>query len=257
MLAPFDDNVDETSHNYRAMLPFQLSFGETLATLTFAYVVAVASFNAGYFQGVPSRFVELFSFADLVNTNIPILQYIIGLFSIYCILSLVFFIPGRLVSGALDRVLSATPLRNIDFNTFSIIVLVVMGGGCWYYSSELDRINNPFFSLEFVPCALFYAILLDSSWGAYRLKQISRRTLVFQLAINAIMFCYMSGRMWIKYEVRVPTGVQAMYTQNGCLDRKLLRSTSNGYLLYSFDLKQFEYREKSEIKTIYGSRGCV
>ena len=44
-----------------------------------------------------------------------------------------------------------------------------------------------------------------------------------------------------------------MYTEAGCLERKLLRTSSSGYLLYSFDLKQFEFRDKSAIKVIYGT----
>jgi hypothetical protein len=64
--------------------------------------------------------------------------------------------------------------------------------------------------------------------------------------------------MWLKYEIRNSDGVQAMYLQSGdCLERKLLRASSGGYLLYSFDLKQFEYREKGSVKTIYGSKGCT
>ena len=62
----------------------ELSIGEWIALLTVVYIVCVATFNAGYFSIIPSRFDLIFSFADLVGTNISVLQYFFSIFTTAC-----------------------------------------------------------------------------------------------------------------------------------------------------------------------------
>jgi hypothetical protein len=239
------------------MIGLGVSLGEALAAATFAYVFAVASFNAGYFDKVPSRFVELFSFSDLVNSNIPILQYIISVYTTYCVLSILFAVPRHFLSKGIDKLVTAEtiPAWSIDLLPFISLILLSIAaiGGSYHY----DAVDNKFFTLEFLPWAILFGFIFDFTWTNYRRNEITQRNFLIQIAINAIIFCHISGRMWLKYEIRNPDGIQAIYLQSGdCLDRKLLRASASGYLLYSFDLKQFEFRDKGSIKTIYGIKGC-
>jgi hypothetical protein len=240
------------------MINLGISLGEALAATTIAYVIAVASFNAGYFDNVPSRFVELFAFSDLVNANVPILQYIISIYSTYCAFSFVFAVPKHFLSRAADKVFSFKPLSDWSLDAISLIGIAFMSAGAIITTIYCNSINNKVFTIEFLPWAILFWFLFDVAWSNYRLDKISQKSFLIQVAVNAIFFCHISGRMWLKYETRNSDGVQAIYLQSGeCLNRKLLRSTSNGLLLYSFDLKQFEFRDRGSIRTIYGTSGCT
>ena len=65
------------------MMLFGLGFGELIAAGTLVYVLCVAAFNAGYYSKIGGRFIELFSFADMLGANVPIFQYFLSLFAIY------------------------------------------------------------------------------------------------------------------------------------------------------------------------------
>jgi hypothetical protein len=240
------------------MIGLGISLGEALAATTFAYVFAVASFNAGYFDNVPSRFVELFSFSDLVNANIPILQYIIGVYTTYCLISFLFAVPRHFASKGLDKLISATPLPPWSIDFFPYVAMGLVAIAAILLSFQLNAVGNKIFTLEFLPWAFLFGMIFDFTWTNYRIKAISQRSLIIQIAINAVVFCHLSGRMWLKYEIRNPDGIQAIYLQSGdCVNRKLLRASGSGLLLYSFDLNQFEFRDKGSIRTIYGASGCT
>ena len=49
--------------------PIELSTTEWIGLLTLAYLTCVATFNAGYFSQIPSRFDVLFSFSDLLGCH--------------------------------------------------------------------------------------------------------------------------------------------------------------------------------------------
>jgi hypothetical protein len=68
-----------------------ISIGETLTVLTLLYVSTIAAFNAAYFANVPGNFAEFFSLTDLIQTNIPILQYFFSL-------ALTYFLAGLVIS---------------------------------------------------------------------------------------------------------------------------------------------------------------
>lgn len=243
------------------MLPFGLTISEALGLTSLAYVLAIAAFNAGYFSSVPSRFVELFSFGDIVNSNIPILQYILALYFSYIVLApivyLVFLLPKKLVEAGIERGVTRRSLPSWTFDAIDLAAFIMLGMGCLLITYELDKAQNTIFSLEFIPWAALYTFIFQDFRIRYSKKHITLRTFMIQAAINATVFCYTTGRMWIKYELRAPADVQAIYSQSGCMDRKLLRSTSSGYLLYSPTLKQFEFRDKGEIKVIYDRQGCT
>lgn len=82
---------------------------------------SISAFNAGYFSRIPGHFTELFTFSDLIGTNIQILQYFISAFSIFCTFS--FF--GGLLLAALDINISATAERvalRYHINSFLFLV---------------------------------------------------------------------------------------------------------------------------------------
>jgi hypothetical protein len=60
-----------------------LTLGESIAASTVLYFLCVAAFNAGYYSKIPARFVELFSFTDMLGANVPIFQYFLTLVAIY------------------------------------------------------------------------------------------------------------------------------------------------------------------------------
>src|SRR5688572_7959145 len=79
------DLVAPDPHSYEAVFaPIRsVGLGEILTVLTLLYVCTIASFNAAYFANVPGSFVEFFSLTDLIQTNIPIIQYFFSVFIAY------------------------------------------------------------------------------------------------------------------------------------------------------------------------------
>ena len=64
--------------------PFDFSITEWLAIVSTLYLLCIATFGAGYFDKVPGKFIELFSFSDLIGSNIPVLQFFLSMFFAYC-----------------------------------------------------------------------------------------------------------------------------------------------------------------------------
>src|SRR3979411_1781880 len=89
-------------------------------------------------------------------------------------------------------------------------------------------------------------------WVGYKNDFVTRKTLAFVIVLGAVTSSHMIGRSWFDYDVSSKNGVQSMFIAGGiCLERKILRTGSNGYLLYSPALKTFEFRPKDEIKVVY------
>lgn len=236
----------------------RISWSELIATLTILYAICIASFNAGYFDKVPNQFVQLFSFSDMLGASIPILQYLITLYFIYVGLFLLTFVFVILFWERHNARIERVIVRSIDHGvtyvvTITLIVLlpIIIGGVL------RDVFHNTIFTLEFTPFAAAQWIILYAFVVGFKHDRFSKRNLLVTLFLNVLLFSFFTGRMWMQYEILSPLETQAMVTSsNGCIDRKLLRSSSSGYLLYSFQLKQFEFREKSDVKIIYASAGC-
>jgi len=89
-------------------------------------------------------------------------------------------------------------------------------------------------------------------WVGYKNDSVTRNTLGFVIILGAVVVSHMIGHCWFDYDVGSRNGVQSMYIAGGiCLERKILRTGSHGYLLYSPAIKQFEFRPKDEIKVVY------
>jgi hypothetical protein len=75
----YDNDFERESADPKTAEPFRVGLTEAIGALSALYVICIASFNAGYFERLKGRFIQLFSFADLIGSNI--LQYIFVVFS--------------------------------------------------------------------------------------------------------------------------------------------------------------------------------
>ncbi len=237
----------------------KISWGELIASVTVLYALAVASFNAGYFDRIPDRFVQLFSFSDMLGSNIPVLQYMIGLYVTYAALFLItfwFLVPfwerhnWRVQVGLLEVVQ--------DARLFAAVAILL--GVIPVAIGEIEReyFNNTVFSLEFIPLAISQWLILHLTYTGYKVGSLTKKTLVVSVALNMFFFSYLTGKMWLRYETLSPRGNHAVMTNSiGCIDRKLLRASSNGYLFYNLTMKQYEYRDRSDIRTLFDKPGCL
>jgi hypothetical protein len=58
--------------------PFNFSLTEWLAIFSTLYFLSITIFAAGYLYSLPGRFIELFSFTDLIGSNIAFIQVFLG-----------------------------------------------------------------------------------------------------------------------------------------------------------------------------------
>ena len=71
-------------------------------------------------------------------------------------------------------------------------------------------------------------------WVGYKNDFVSRNTLAFVIILGIVSSSHNIGHSWFDYDVSSRNGVQSMFMAGGtCLERKILRTGSNGYLLYS------------------------
>jgi hypothetical protein len=242
----------------RTVFPFGLGAAEGLAALTIAYFVCAAAFNAGYFDRVPARFVELFSFTDLLTSNISILQYFISIFTAYCMVS---FFGSWIFRRAWLR---AKPFvereLRLQYNdpVLYLLALGVLVGLFFIYLSILAALGNTSFTLEYLAWIALYGFFVYFIWLGHNFGFMSLRNTLFWVSINVLFFANITGYNWLKYDIRNQSGSQTIILKDGpCIDRKILRRGSNGYLLYNFYLRQFEFRSKDEVKTIFDRSGCM
>ncbi|MGY3103395.1 hypothetical protein [Bradyrhizobium sp. LM6.9] len=237
--------------------PTRISLGESLTVLSVLYVCSISAFNAGYFSRIPGHFTELFTFSDLIGTNIQILQYFISAFSIFCTFS--FF--GGLLLATLDINISATAERvalRYHINSFLFLVAFLV---LWFVVMAmfafLDYFKITTFTILVLPEFIFQGVLIFYFWVGYKYNQGSFRSVLVPVLIGLVMFSTASGRAWLKSEIAGTDGIQSLFLQDGvCIDRKILRASSNGFLLYNPGMEEFEFRSKDTIKTIFQRRSC-
>jgi hypothetical protein len=258
------DLIEPDPHTYQAIFaPLRsVGLGEILTVLTLLYICTITAFNAAYFTEVPGSFVEFFSLTDLIQTNLPIIQYFVSLFITYL-----------LIATALDYFASMTgtdlrvKLRDIAepvmikyhvegrryWLALGIAIIIF-----WTVDAVFRATGVTDFTLLMSPTFVFQGVLLYFFWVGYKYELMPARQLAFGAFIALFVCSNNAGHAWIKNQIAEPTHVQAIQDKDGnCHDRNLLRSSNNGLLLYNPSLRQFEFRNKDSIKTIYQNRGCT
>jgi hypothetical protein len=247
---------DETTPLYVGGIPVKIGLAEALGCLSALYVFCIAAFNAGYFSSVGGRFVELFSFSDLVGVNIPILQYFLSVYAIYSLFGLANTLgPTELFSSFRTSIDAAIVDSYYWDNTKTKIF---WAGALIVFLFLSDLLSDKSFNVAIAPYFFFQGLGLYWLWVGWKNEFVAARTLAATCLIGITYFSLTSGRLWALDDVRDSKHLQSITLKNGqCLDRIFLRNNSAGYLLYSFDLKQFEFRNKDDIATIFASKGCV
>lgn len=257
-LADTSTDVAHVSHHEGVQIlgrPISLGLGEMIAGLSALYLICMAAFNAGYFLSVKGQFIELFTFTDLIGSNIQIVQYFLLVYSLYALVSLVTDVfSGASITARerLDQFLLA--IYQMQGRQFRIALWFVILGFLIFQISDLF--------LPFNVAILIYVIIqgfgIRFLWLGWQNHWISLRTLLTTAVIAIVYFAFNSGRLWLNDDIKKETNVHSISLRDDkCIDRIALRSNATGYLFYSIELKQFEFRSKDDIKTIFARRGCV
>ncbi len=236
--------------------PFRVGLTEALGALSALYIICIASFNAGYFERLKGQFIQLFSFADLIGSNIAILQYIFVVFFFYSLLAIyIAILPGD-AAGSLRRWAVRTWDGVDNWKLRYQIMFVIVGfAGPALLASMLEDVN---FSLALLPTGVIQGVFLLSLWTGYKNGTTELKRFLIWSTVTAATFSYTSGRLWVASEISDPKGQQSIMMTNGsCLDRRILRTNSSGYLLYNFSMKQAEFRNKDDVRTVFQSRACT
>jgi len=238
-------------------LPRKVSWGEIIAAFSALYACSVTAFNAGYFGGVSGHFSELFTLSDLVGVNLRMVEVFFLLGFLYSITTVVMAatLPGiRTRLAQLTERATLFQHENVYLYWATFFVLL---GLFWLAQALLVPKTSSFF-LMMLPMIIFFGFVLNYKWVGFKYGLMSARPLVIEFLVCLLVFSFNAGGYWLASEIRTPQGTQAIYTQDGkCLERKILRTTSTGLLLYSFELKQFEFRHKDFVRTIYDRPGCT
>jgi|HubBroStandDraft_6_1064221.scaffolds.fasta_scaffold392962_1 hypothetical protein len=237
--------------------PSRISLAELLTSGTLAYACSIAAFNAGYFADIPGRFVDLFTFSDLVGVNIPIIQYFVSVSSVYFVMSIIsqMFLSG-LRQRSKDWAETFALQHHYDRKLFWAAYLVLLG--VVMIMTSLANGFAPFsFTAQILPGFIFSGVLFYFYWVGYKFDIVPTKVLVTACAIGIFYFSYTSGGAWLKSDMRSTEGLQTIMMQDGsCIDRKILRSSGNGLLLFNPLDKQFEFRNKDFFRTIFEKTGC-
>lgn len=260
---PDDVLAPEDSGEQAVFAPLRnISLGEALTVATLLYGCTIAAFNAAYFANVPGSFVEFFSLTDLIQTNIPIIQYFISLTLFYLIFGVVIsFISGVTGFDVRQAVKDLVEPLVIDYHlngrrfwvTYAILVLL-------FYLTDglLQRFGVTDFTVVMLPTIFFQGILLYFFWVGYKFRILPAKMLAIASLIALFVSSHNAGNAWIKSQIASPSKVQTIQDKDGlCIERTIMRSSSSGLLLYSLSMKQFEFRSKDGFKTIYDGRGCI
>jgi hypothetical protein len=239
------------------MTLFGLSLGEFVTGSTLLYVICVAAFNAGYYSQVDGRFIEVFSFAEMLGANVPILQYFLSIYGIYGILTLPLAWATAKYGPTVKRHIELHMLlthyswrlfyAGFVFLFCAFILLNALIADLPYHS----------FTLEILPYAVFQGVLFYFYWVGYQADIVAARTVLFMFVLTVVYFAQNTGRVWLKSEITSGATQSFLLVDSQCLERILLRSTSNGFLLFDPSTKQFEYRDHGTIKMISGKNLCV
>jgi hypothetical protein len=250
-------HVEPMPEPVSSIFPSQVSAGELLTAAVLLYASSITAFNAGYFFALKGRFVELFSLADLVAINISILQYFVSVMFFY---GLFMIVTSSAFPGLRDRVRYWIENLLLQLRYDNSRYWLSYYGGLAAFVSAIVLVNNfkiSSFTLIILPCVLFQGFLLYLDYVGYKYQTFSVRSLAVATVLTIFIFSFNAGHAWLQSETRTQEGVQALFLQDGtCIERKLLRSSGNGMLLYNPSLESFEFRNKDSIKTIFDRKGC-
>jgi len=259
-----DEVLVPDEHSYQAVFaPLRnISLGEALTVITLLYVCTIAAFNAAYFANVPGNFVEFFSLTDLIQTNIPIIQYFLAVAFLYIMIAVaISFFAGITGFDLRDAIRDVTEPLVIKYHLdnrgfwigYGILFLAFQ-----FADGMLRGFGVTTFSVVMIPTIIFQGVLLYFFWVGYKFEMIPIKTLVTAALLSLFTSSYNAGHAWIKSQIAAPGQVQTIQDKDGlCLERNILRSSSSGLLLYNSSMKQFEFRSKDGFKTIYNGHGCV
>lgn len=239
-----------------------ISLGEALTVLTLLYVCTIAAFNAAYFANVPGNFVEFFSLTDLVQTNIPVIQYFFVLALFYLMIGLfISFLAGITGFDFRSAIRDITEPLVIKFHLDDRGFWIAYGISvvAFYLANVvIGAVGVTTFFLAMLPTIIFQWALLYFFWVGYKFEMIPVKTLVSASLFSLFASSYGAGHAWLRSQIAAPGQVQTIQDKDGqCLERNILRSSSSGLLLYHPSMKQFEFRSKDSFKTIYDGHGCV
>jgi hypothetical protein len=216
--------------------PFDFSITEWLAVLSSLYILCIATFAAGYFDRVPGRFIELFSFSDLIGSNIPVLQFFLSLFFTYCFVS---FSIGWLVAprwrrikGKVEETLSFTLTDKVAIYAamFFLVSLSLL-------SSIISDVPEAPLWARVAPSVIGQGLWTYMWWVGYKNDRVTRSSLAIVVILGIVVSSHTIGRSWFDYDVSSSNGVQSMFMAGGiCLERKIL------------------LRPKDEIRVVYQDR---
>lgn len=249
--------VDYSEFTESRFSPANWSITEWIAIVSLFYILCITLFAAGYFSSLPGNFIELFSLADLIGSNIPVLQYFLSVFFAYCLL---WYALGWLIvpwwGSNKDRI---EHNLSIAFGETTLLYLVsgLLVLGFILASAIVEMFEQAPLTLRLLPHLIFHGLFIYLYFAGYKYDVVSLRTLGIVIAISIVTLPYSIGRVWSTYDRAVPTGAHAIYLENGlCQQRKILRTGASGYLFYNPALKSFEFRPKEQIKAIYESSQC-
>ncbi|MBO4225351.1 hypothetical protein [Bradyrhizobium neotropicale] len=239
-----------------------INLAESLTVLTLLYVCTIAAFNAAYFTNVPGNFVEFFSLSDLVQTNIPMIQYFLGLAFCYFMIGLaISFLAGVTGFDLREKVQDITEPLVIKYHLDNRAFWIAFGFLLLAFhlvTGMFHEFGVTSFSVAMIPTVVFQGVLLYFFWVGYKFEMIPIKTLISASLLSLFTSSYNAGHAWIKSQIAAPGQVQTIQDKDGlCLERNILRSSSSGLLLYNPSLKQFEFRSKDGFKAIYDGHGCV
>ena len=235
---------------------------EVAGLIGLCYVCAVGAFNAGYFVNVTGRFVELFSFSDVLGANIALVQYVFLVASTWCMLSiawtaLTYHFPFNWTESIRYKVESFISSVHSDLGLF-LLAFVGFVGVLMVALALSTLTNHRFLVVDLLPVALFNGGLLYVTWRGFKAGYVSIGNLVVASVLGVLFFSFEAGKIWLRFDINTAAGVQSIFTKdNTCLDRKILRTSSNGLLLYNPSFKSFEFRSKEDLKVIYDRASCV
>lgn len=241
-----------------------IGLGEVVALLSLLYACSIAAFNAGYFSNVNSEFVKLFSFSDLLGANISILQYFLAAAStVFAITTLIemgmAFVPylasvqSRGAKFVERLILKAHQNPALFWLCYIFLIWLLT-----FLYAITGALHTSSFALLIFPQLLFHGALLYFFAAGYKLGFTTRRTLITAALISLFFFSFDSGKAWYVSETQSEEGIQTLVAADGlCLERKIIRTSGNGLLLYSPHWRTFEYRNRDSIKSIFAGRGCL
>jgi hypothetical protein len=231
---------------------------EWAAIVTFLVFSETVAYNAGIFSRIPSQFVEIFSTTEVL----------IGGFSALTSLTIVLF--GAYVAivyarGAWNRIYrfidsrddSSSRIKNYFLRPIMVGAVILFFLALSWASRIWGSDSGPWFQLVAFCAACLVAA---SSYVHVALAYRSVHPVYVGLIVYAasLLVAYCCGDIVIDHKLRHEQPAQSFMLKSvGCLDRKLIRGSSGGFLLYNWRMRTFEFRERSDVVAIFPRAGCV